>query len=222
MAINAGSTTYYQAKRGIVQDGLVLNLDAGVSQSYDGVGTTWYDLAGSNSGTLTNGPTFNRDNGGSISFDGSDDYVDVDSVASVIDTDIFTVQGWGYTTDSGITRFFAGSNISNNSPLAYLRTDSAGGTELGLRGSTPFVSVTGTIVDIDSWNFLAGVVSGLSSAKIYVNGVLSNTVTTTRNDGTIDTATIGALRRPSASYNHGKISSAQVYNRALTDEEILH
>ena len=75
MAINAGDTTYYQAKRGIVQDGLVLNLDAAVDQSYPGNGTTWHDLAGSNSGTLTNGPTFDRDNGGSIVFDGTDDHV---------------------------------------------------------------------------------------------------------------------------------------------------
>ena len=75
MAINAGDTTYYQAKRGIVQDGLVLNLDAAVDQSYPGNGTTWHDLAGSNSGTLTNGPTFDKDNGGSIVFDGTNDYV---------------------------------------------------------------------------------------------------------------------------------------------------
>ena len=31
MAIQAGETTFYQAKRGIVQDGLVLNLDAGLT-----------------------------------------------------------------------------------------------------------------------------------------------------------------------------------------------
>ena len=49
MAINAGDTTYYQAKRGIVQDGLVLNLDAAVDQSYPGNGTIWHDLEGSNS-----------------------------------------------------------------------------------------------------------------------------------------------------------------------------
>ena len=77
MAINAGDTTYYQAKRGIVQDGLVLNLDAAVDQSYPGNGTTWYDLEGSNSGTLTNSPTFDRGEGGSIVFDGTDDYVSI-------------------------------------------------------------------------------------------------------------------------------------------------
>jgi hypothetical protein len=41
MAIEAGTSTYYQAKRGIVQDGLVLHLDAGVKESYSGAGTTW-------------------------------------------------------------------------------------------------------------------------------------------------------------------------------------
>ena len=46
MAIQAGEDTFYQAKRGIVQDGLVLNLDAGVDASSNG-GTTWRDLKGS-------------------------------------------------------------------------------------------------------------------------------------------------------------------------------
>lgn len=63
------------ATKGIVQSGLVLNLDAGVSDSYPGSGTTWSDLSGNaNNGTLTNGPTYNSANGGSIVFDGVDDY----------------------------------------------------------------------------------------------------------------------------------------------------
>ena len=59
----------------IVTDGLVLCLDAASKRSYPGAGTTWTDLKGGNNGTLTNGPTFDADNGGSIVFDGSDDYV---------------------------------------------------------------------------------------------------------------------------------------------------
>jgi hypothetical protein len=51
MGIEAGSSTYYQAKRGIVQDGLVLHLDAGVKESYGGAGNTWYDLSGNNANT---------------------------------------------------------------------------------------------------------------------------------------------------------------------------
>jgi hypothetical protein len=60
----------------IVTDGLVLALDAGSKKSYAGSGTTWKDLSGNgNNGTLVNGPTFNSANGGSIVFDGVDDYV---------------------------------------------------------------------------------------------------------------------------------------------------
>ena len=55
----------------IVTDGLVLCLDAANIRSYPKTGTTWSDLAGTNNGALTNGPTFDAGNGGSIVFDGT-------------------------------------------------------------------------------------------------------------------------------------------------------
>ena len=63
----------------IVTDGLVLLLDAGNTKSYPGTGTTWTDISrNGNNGTLTNGPTFDSANGGSLVFDGVDDYVNWD------------------------------------------------------------------------------------------------------------------------------------------------
>ena len=62
----------------ISESGLVLALDAGNSKSYPGAGTTWTDLSGrGNTGTLTNmdGTNFNSANGGSLTFDGSDEFV---------------------------------------------------------------------------------------------------------------------------------------------------
>ena len=60
----------------IVTDGLVLALDAGNTKSYVSGSTTWFDKSGGgNNGTLINGPTFSSANGGSIVFDGVDDYV---------------------------------------------------------------------------------------------------------------------------------------------------
>ena len=58
----------------IIEDGLVFAVDAANKKSYPGSGTTWADLAGSNNGTLINGPTFDSGNGGSIVFDGTNDY----------------------------------------------------------------------------------------------------------------------------------------------------
>ena len=59
----------------IITNGLVLALDAANTKSYVSGSTVWRDLSGNNnSGSLTNGPTFNSANGGSIVFDGVDDY----------------------------------------------------------------------------------------------------------------------------------------------------
>ena len=56
----------------IVTDNLVFCVDAANTKSYSGSGTDWKDLGSQgNNGTLTNGPTFNSSNGGSIVFDGS-------------------------------------------------------------------------------------------------------------------------------------------------------
>jgi len=70
----------------IVTDGLVSLFDAADKTSYSGsihggVLSTWTDIAGSNNGTITNGPTFDSGNGGSLKFDGSNDYVDCGTAA---------------------------------------------------------------------------------------------------------------------------------------------
>ena len=60
----------------IVTEGLVLAVDAADRNSYAGSGTTWNGLGtGDYTGTLTNGPTFSAADGGSIVFDGTNDYI---------------------------------------------------------------------------------------------------------------------------------------------------
>ena len=74
----------------IITSGLVLSLDAANPKSYPGTGTTWYDRAGNlnagvvNNGTLVNEPIFDSGNGGSIVFDGVNDYANLGNVASTI------------------------------------------------------------------------------------------------------------------------------------------
>jgi hypothetical protein len=65
----------------IVNDGLVLHLDAANDKSYPGTGTTWSDLSGNgNNGTLVNGVGYSSDNKGSMTFDGVNDYVVTDRI----------------------------------------------------------------------------------------------------------------------------------------------
>jgi hypothetical protein len=58
--------------------------------------TTWVDMAAGNNGTLVNGPTFNAANGGSIVFDGNNDYVDCNSYVVNLNSS-FTFAVWTKT-----------------------------------------------------------------------------------------------------------------------------
>ena len=99
----AGRIGYYG---GMVKDGLVLNLDASRLDSYLRTGTSWKDISGNqNNGTLINGPTFNSNNGGSIVFDGTNDYMTLGSPTG------FSM------APSGVTMVFW---IYNNYPGYYL------------------------------------------------------------------------------------------------------
>jgi len=76
-----------------VTSGLVLYLNAADRNSYTSGSATWQDLSGNgNNGTLTNGPTFNSANGGSIQFDGNDDYISMRNFIGNVTT--FTVCKW--------------------------------------------------------------------------------------------------------------------------------
>jgi uncharacterized delta-60 repeat protein len=76
----------------IPNSGLVFHVDAADINSYVSGSTTWYNLAGTSNGTLTNGPSYSINNKGILSFDGVDDYV------SIPETDIedWTVSTWAY------------------------------------------------------------------------------------------------------------------------------
>jgi len=68
----------FQYSPKIVTNGLSFYVDASNTKSFVSGSTVWNDLTiNSNNGTLTNGPTFSRNNGGSIVFDGVDDRVNL-------------------------------------------------------------------------------------------------------------------------------------------------
>ena len=63
----------------IVTDGLVLAIDAANTKSYPGSGTTWYDISRNNSnGSLVNGSTFSSENLGTVTFNGVDQYYNLE------------------------------------------------------------------------------------------------------------------------------------------------
>ena len=225
MAINAGDTTYYQAKRGIVQDGLVLNLDAAVDQSYPGNGNTWYDLAGSNSGTLTNGPTFDKDNGGSIVFDGTNDYVNLGTASSLFPGPSITASLFCWVKPF--------TTSSNNIPIGDQYTvghrlyigiygglwDAGFGEYLWNNGFTGSRATATT-----DWTFVSLIITA-GSAVLYVNGqetITKTTDTSVTLGGPFSVGIYFYNSSPNGDLQAAcNIASTQIYNRALTAVEVL-
>ena len=120
----------------IVSDGLVLCLDAANRKSYVNGSTVWRDLSGNNnSGSLVNGPTFSSANGGSIVFDGTNDYVQIGSNLLPSGNSSHTVFSWvnKKTDNTGggwIPLITWGKNINNQKRFLFLSNDSDSGNRI--------------------------------------------------------------------------------------------
>ena len=218
---NTGRT--HIATKGIVQSGLVLNLDAGVSSSYPGSGTTWTDLSGNgNTGTLTNGPTYSSANGGSISFDGTDDYGNFSSrILTNVVTEISCFM-WIYPKSDGVVLAILGQSAINSS---YHHSAIEVGSSGELRMSLWHNSLTNRInstLSLNTWNNVGFTYAGTTLTG-YLNS--SNVGTTTftwskPSDIYFGIMSFDGTNMGTSAYGDGNVSNIQVYNRALTAAEI--
>jgi hypothetical protein len=199
----------------IVTNGLVLALDAADKNSYPGSGTTWRDLSeNGNNGTLTNGPTFNSTNGGSIVFDGVDDYVNVNSFANILPSNAYTKISWFYINSYLYNIISGGSSAQHAFWLAGTNKLNA-----GHNGNWSTV-VSTTSLALNTWYFGAVTFNTTNGWVLYVNGIQESTsVSTTTFSGT-GGVLIGAYELGANVFN-GRISNALIYNRSLSASEIL-
>jgi len=185
-----------------------LYLDAGQSTSYNG-GTTWTDLSGrGNNGTLVNGVGYNGSNGGSLSFDGVNDYVNCGNPS--ISVGKITVSAWVKISTLNITQHIVDSS-SNSWHLAVL------GTNRPYLWNDSTYHQSSQVLLSNTWYMLTGVQS--STSDIYVNGVLSQSISDNRNV-TTNNVNIGRWQSNGLRLFNGNIAQVSIYNRALTAEEI--
>ena len=206
----------------IVRDSsLVLELDAADRNSYPGSGTTWTDISGNaNSGSLTNGPTFNSSNGGNIVFDGVDDYVSCGNNSN-LQIDQGTISSWVKTTSPGAG--FRGI-ITKQNNYALFTNDSVlvtydwGNTQIR---STGINIADGTWKNI-AMSFTTNTGTPSNNAIIYLNGSAILTTTIKQSNNTVEVQLArGGVSAGSTQLLNGNISTGLVYNRALSATEIL-
>ena len=211
----------------IVTNGLVVYVDAANRQSYPGSGTTWHDLSGNNnSGSLVNGPTFSTEAGGSIVFDGNNDYVNIPYSGNTSGSFTFNIimKCNNMTSDTALNRqTLFGLSQNDNSAFRQFDVEIWGNTGAGFRGDGGSVEGTnffgyGWTLGVNANNINVYTITLNSTGhSIYVNGTLKNTISQTRT-ASFDRIWLG--RRASDNYWNGRCYSFSMYNRVLSASEI--
>ena len=211
----------------IVTNGLVLHLDAANIRSYPGSGTAWTDLSGrENNGTLTNGPTFNVNNGGSLVFDGTNDYVE----ATQIEPSNFTLSCWFKATGAPSNNDSSGGVLIVSSPqrgidygMFYSWVNQRVVSIVESLGAASTATADNSVLQNNIYNAVS-VFDG-STVSIYINGALSaqdpRVVTITYPTSDNRNCQIGRWGDSIyPRYFNGNIYTASIYNRALSAAEI--
>jgi len=214
----------------IVTDGLVLCLDAGNTKSYPGSGTTWSDLSGNgNNGSLVNmdGANLDSANGGSLTFDGSNEQVSLGSLK--LNTAAGTISFW-VKLDVNVTPSFTGNMRPFGSDTDFEMRwgpSGEGGNlwfDLGYSFSDGAKPTTKNNWNSNQWyNIVAVWDANASTSAWYIDGVLDSSsnvgvsaATLTALSGNLLIGSSGGI----AGYLDGNISQFSAYNRALSASEV--
>jgi len=206
------TTTKVMNYAGVIKRGLVLHLDAGALDSYPTTGTAWSSLTGSLVGTLTNGPTYSTAGSGSIVFDGSNDFVELNTTSLISGTQAFTIEA--FYTLTGNT----GGELLGNYGTSYTSNTVWFSAQYGIYINSA-VYVAGYPLTSGTYHMVATRdSSGLT--KIYLNNSLSNSGTLNDSISTSQNFRIGADVNVATEPFSGNLYCIRVYNRDLAATEI--
>jgi hypothetical protein len=204
----------------IVTNGLIVNLDAGNSLSYPGIGTTWNDLSGNNlNATLVNSPTYSSSNNGFFILNGTNQYISTPRLPSTgISTQSLT---WSMWVNPSIT---GGGDILNMQNGAYnmcpfWSTGQRFYAKVWQSADMPALST----YTVGTWyNLALKYDHSITTTTFYINGISQGTAagayTGSGGDNFHYIGNSGS--QGSNAYFNGRVSSLNVYSRALIDSEI--
>src|SRR5690606_27016875 len=196
----------------------------------ENTGSVANDQSGNNNhGTLTNGATWNASGrfGAAVSFDGTNDLVNIADANSLDLSNGMTLEAWvrpsvltgfrNVISKERSTNAFAyvlsannnASNTNNQRPSSRIRT---GSTNRTLNGTSK--------LQTNTWTHIASTYDG-TTFRFYVNGVQVNSMSATGNiPATTNMLRIGGSPALGSQYFAGLIDEVRIYNRALSQNEI--
>lgn len=212
----------------IVTDGLIFNMDFASIKCYPGAGNSCTDLSGNNFvGELINSPPFTSStNNKFFSFNGTTNnrLIRIPD-STLLNTQTPSVEVWIKTNNLNQGGFFFEKGSVNTQYSLFQE-----GTLLRWRnnftvgGFNALSIITANYISTSSWaQIVATFTSG--SRKLYVNGIIANsdsqTGTLNTNAGGMSIGAYGGYNGPRGYYYNGDIAIVKVYNKQLTDSEVL-
>jgi len=205
----------------IVQQGLVLNLDAGNIYSYGGAGTTFYDVSPTALSWTINNATYNSSDPKYFSYNGSNSWLE-SSTSAAYDSQTITMECWCYPNSLNQLGFIFEKGAVNSQYSMFFENANFQFRTMGL--SNQDVTITSTsFMTVNAWNHI--VCTYTSGNKItYINGVQAgglSGITGTLNTGGTNQY-IGKYGNAGNNYQfNGRIGESRVYNIALSAAQVL-
>ena len=215
----------------IISDGLVFYLDAANRRSYSGSGNTANGLVGGIGGTLVNGVGFTSSNNGLFSFDGTNDYINIATDVLDIGTSNFSVSVW-FKTNAAQNQSLLANQVNNGWNGFNFGINSFGNltptVDWGSSQQYGALQSASTYND-NVWRLATFVMNGatVSNWKLYINGVQvsapleGTSVSTISGSGISNVIPLTIGYRTAGSYFSGQIGVTKIYNRTLSEQEIL-
>jgi hypothetical protein len=204
----------------LTDSNLVLGLDAGNGKSYPGSGSTFTDLSGnSNNGTLISSPTFSSANGGSLTFNGSTNWVNCGNAAN-LQLYTGTIAAWIKASSSGNSSY-RGIIVKQNAWALFVFSNELITYSWNIYGAQG----TGRTVGDNTWHhvaltFTSTDVGAAGNATIYLDGTSVGTARISHLNHNIP-VTLASGTNGASQILNGDIAHALVYNRVLTQAELL-
>ena len=207
----------------IITDGLVLHLDAADKKSYPGSGTTWYDRSGNgNNGSLVNGVGYVGTNGGSLVFDGTNDYGSISNSSSLRPPTELTFSMWAKANSytAGWVRLFGQNPYSQGGYLIFLETGGKLIRALHYPNGSEVRCNTGYSISTTQFTHITFTFKMGDAIRSYFNGVASTTAALSSGTFSYNTSNPFLFGYAGVNWFNGNIAQVKIYNRALTADEI--
>jgi hypothetical protein len=215
----------------IVQQGLVLNVDAGNPYSYAGAGTTWYDVSGNAIDASASGTSsYINLYGGLLSFPNNNSYYNTSAVSTFnLGASSFSMECWVYldaaTASDNAYRGIISLGLSSTNYVyiakwrsglysgLYVQYIAAGSTVTGVYQANDYNPVS-------RWTHVVATKSS-NVLYFYVNGVLYSTASDLNTTFNGNSSVYIAQAHGGVNSLYGYVGESRVYNIALSAAQVL-